>query len=332
MIGSTKKRLVGLDIDTGEVRAVELSGTISSPRLAAWGSEALPEGAVEDGIIQEPSRVAEALRRLWGRSGFKGKDVILGVSNQEVLVRFVTFPKVPEDKLDGLIKYQAQEYLPLPLASVIMDYTVIGETKGESGDLYEVILVAARREMLEAYLATLEEAGFNPWDIDVSSLVLRKIAPLKEDEVILLVDIANGQTNILLLARGVPRLARRVPVRLKDAASLLKVTVEDLLQKPELNEHPSPPYLGWLDSLAGEIRSSISYYQSQGDVPPVEEILLSGKGARAPRVAARIEELLNIPVGNIHSAGSISNSRQMSHEEEQEFSIAISLALRGLEE
>ncbi len=332
MVIGAKKRLVGLDIDAGEIRAVELSGPVSAPKINAWGREPLPQGVVEDGIIQQPDQVSTALAQLWSKNGFKEKNVILGVSNKDVLVRFANFQKVPEDKLGGLIRYQAQDYLPLSLASVVLDYTVIGETTGESGAMYEVILVAARREMLDVFLNTLSGARLNPADIDVSSLVLLKIMPrVQREGAVVLVDVANGQSNILIIADRVPRLARRIPVRLQDAAARMEVPVEELFSLAGLSESVPEAYLEWIDDLVSEIRASISYYQAQPNALDVEEILLSGKGARAPEVAGRIEEVLNTPVKKLQPFTGTTGFNQMGNGQELDYSIAFSLALRGLE-
>lgn len=341
MILAAKKQVVGLDIDCGEIRAVELSGKPGAPKLVNQGSVKLPEGVVEDGIIHRPGEVSAALEELWSGHKFRSKNVLLGVSNQEVLVRFALFPKVPEEKLGGLIRHQAQDYLPLALDSVILDYTVIGETVNEGREMYEVILVAARRDMLNSFLAALSGAKLKAWDIDVSSLVLLRIVPeVHHDGAVVLVDIANGQSNILIIANEVPRLARRVPVRLKDAAAQLNVPVDEMFFIPGMSDLPLDGYMNWIDGLIGEIRSSISYYQAQAGALAIEEILISGKGARAPGLVTRAKENLNIPVKNIQpfsvlelkGAGDESVIDESGSNRAMDYSIAVSLALRGLEE
>ena len=119
------KSVVGLDIDTAEIRAVELSGSIQSPNLVKYGRIPLPDGVVREGMISNQEKVQEALDRLWYDAGFSSRDVILGISNQGVLVRFATFPKVAAGKVDKLIRYQAQEYIPF-LEQCGIDYIIVG--------------------------------------------------------------------------------------------------------------------------------------------------------------------------------------------------------------
>ena len=332
MFKSKPKQVVGLEIDSGEVRAVEISGTSSSPRLGTWGRQELPEGAVEDGIIYQPEQVAVALDQLWSTHNLKSQNVVLGIANQDVLVRFAHFPKVPEDKLDGLIRYQAQDYLPLQMENFVLDYTITGEEVHDSRPMYEVLLVAARRDMVDVFMSALSQADLEAWDIDVSSLVLKKIAPRTAFEgAAIMVDVAEGQSNILLLSGGFPRLARRVPVRLRDAARHLGVSVEEMVDKQELLEDPPQNYLDWIDALIGEIRSSVSYYQAQEEALSLDEIVISGKGARIPELVTRTEEVLDINVRKAVPFANVNKFKPGTNEEELDFSIAVSLALRGLE-
>ncbi|MEW6276056.1 MAG: pilus assembly protein PilM, partial [Bacillota bacterium] len=223
-------RAVGLELDTDEARVAELRGNSRAPTLAAWGRIPLPEGAVSEGMVVNPEVVAGALTQLWSQAGIGTREVILGVANQGVLVRIANFPKVPADKIAQVIRYQAQDYLPVPLSSVILDHAVIGEASGEKGPLLEVLLVAARRDMLDSFLAVLTAARLKPRDIDVSSLALLRLLPAADREgTFALVDVAGGISNILLAAKGVPRLARLIPAGLRDFAGMLGCSVDEVV-------------------------------------------------------------------------------------------------------
>ena len=127
-------RSVGLELDTGAARAVELTGSAAAPKLAALGGIVLPPGAVEEGMILQPKEVAGALRTLWEAREIKSREVLLGISNQGVIVRSAVIPKVPADKLENVVRFHAQEYRPSPWPAWFSDYLVIGETVSESGE------------------------------------------------------------------------------------------------------------------------------------------------------------------------------------------------------
>lgn len=322
---SPGRRAVGLELDTNEVRAVELRGDARAPRLARLARAPLPAGAVADGMVAQPGVVAAALREVWSEAGFSTRDVVLGVANQGVLVRFAALPRVAANKIDQVLRYQAQDYLPVPLSTVVLDYAVTGELTGEAGPQLEVLLVAARRDMLDAFLETLEAARLKPRDIDVVSLALLRLLPSGgEKEAVAVVNVAHGLSSILVAAGGIPRLARLIPLGLKDAAEA----------PGSLPEPPGEPPLSWRESLAGEIRSSISYYQGQAGAAPVGSVILSGRGARAEGLAAWLQSSLGLPVTVAGLPPNIIVPPGLAGEAGRfaaDFVVCVSLARRGLE-
>jgi type IV pilus assembly protein PilM len=332
------KRSVGLEIDTGTARAVEFTGRSGSPSLAALGSITLPEGTVKEGLVLEPEQVGAALKQLWSQSALKERSVLLGVSNQGVLVRHITIPKVPADKLKNVITYQAQEQLPIPLDSVVLDYLILGETSenGEAEKALEILLVAARRDMLDQFLEALSIAGLEPLDIDVSSMAMIRLLPKKALSMnVGLVNIANGLNSVLISAEGKPRLARLGMVKLIDLAESLGCTPDEvfttgILKKPGAAEILS----GWINRLAGEIRSSLTYYQDQAGSEQVEGLLLSGRGAMFYGIAEQLEEYLELPVRTFNPLETFSPEKRKlvkTDFEAIEYTISAGLALRGLE-
>lgn len=329
-----KKHAVGLELDTGEARAVEMKGPLSEPTLTSWGRITLPRGAVEEGMVMRPDEVAPALAELWGQNGIGSREVVLGVANQGVLVRFATFPKVPPEKLENIIRFQAQDHIPIPLNSVVLDYTILGETEGERGQMLEVLLVAARRDMLDNYFKTLAAAHLKPLDMDVTAMAMLRLLPsFARKRAVAMVDLAVGLTNILIAVNGLPRLARQLSVTLKEALTALNCEPENLPCTGGFSGETMPPELdSWSQSLAAEIRSSIGYYQGQPNAVEVDGIILSGRGARVAGLAAHLEKTLSLPVKPCHPLEGIRvNSGKDISRMAPDYAVSISLARRGLE-
>ncbi|MEW5785525.1 MAG: type IV pilus assembly protein PilM [Bacillota bacterium] len=335
MVYGSRNRAIGLELDTGAARAVELTQSGQGVKLTALGGISLPKGAVEEGMVLQPEEVGRALRTLWAARGIRGRQVLLGISNQGVLVRYATMPKVPPDKLENVVRYHGQEYLPIPLANVVLDYLVIGETTREAGEALEVLLVAARRDMLEGFMKALSCANLEPEDIDVSSLALtRVLPPVTGNMTVLTVNAANGLSNILITSRGMPRLARLVSVKMKDIADQLRFSLDEVLAGMAQPSEEKDAFLSaWFNNLAGEIRSSINYFQSQEDATGVEEIYINGRGARLPGIVEHLEDQLGIPVRKFnpleryHAAAFKKAGFQG---EALEYAISAGLALRGM--
>ncbi|MDW7728815.1 MAG: type IV pilus assembly protein PilM [Bacillota bacterium] len=334
----TAGRSVGLEIDYGTVRAVEAAGTSSAPRLVTMASHPLPEGSVDEGIIIDSQQVGEALRELWSIGQVKYRKVILGVSNQGVLVRQTIIPKVKigKEKINNVIRFQAQELLPVALDSVVMDYMITGETTVEENPAYEVLIVAARREMLSAFLEALDYANLEVADIDVSTLALMRVLPeTAVSRTVAVINIANGLSNIMIYDRGRPRLARLVSIKLTGLANKMSVNLNSVL---EAADHSSGDkrriYNEWLNELITEAGSSLSYYQNQESAMNLEAIILNGRGALLGGLAGRLEEALGIPVRITNPfAGYINVSKKADKVglEAVKYAISAGLAQRGLE-
>lgn len=327
---------VGLEIDTGIARAVETSGSSGKPRLINMAGIELAPGAVEEGMVVQPKEVGEALLELWSSGEVRYRQVLLGVANQAVLVRYATIPKVPPDKVGNVIRFQAQESLPIPLESVVMDYQVIGETEENGKTVLEVLLVAARRDMLDGFLEALSIAKLEPADIDVSTLALMHTLPARaQDRTVAIVNIANGLSNILVSDHGQPRMARLVSFKLKDLADQLGCSLEEILSEKVYDTDPAlKTFDKWANSVVTETRSSLTYYQNQSNASELEAIILNGRGARLKGIATRLEEELELPVRIVNPFAVYTNADERNLGtgiDAVEYAICAGLARRGLE-
>ncbi len=329
-------RSVGLEIDSGVVRAVEIGGSAAKPKLLKMASAPLEDGAVEEGIILNTDAVGASLRELWSSGGIRDRNVILGISNQGVLVRYASIPKVPKDKLANVIRFQAQEQLPVPLESVVLDSIIIGEKKDDEGNIVlEALLVAARHDMLAVFLEALGKARLEPLDIDVSTLALMEVMPPPVfDRTVAVVNVTNGLSNILISSRNQPRMARLVAVKVKDLADQLRCPLGQVI-KVLSDPHPEVQgaYNSWFNSLEMETRSSLDYYHNQPNSAEVEAIILNGRGARISGIAARMQEAVGLPVKVVNPfsrfAGSERKTREMGIQA-VDFAVCAGLARRGL--
>lgn len=337
MASTKRSRAIGLEIDNGAVRAVEMSGRVGSLSLSNLGTVSLPDGAVKEGLVLQPDLVGEALRKLWQRVGFKDREVILGVSNQGVLVRHITIPKVAPDKLKNVIRFQAQEYLPIPLESVVLDYLILGDSSGVGieENKIEVLLVAARRDMLDKFLEALKIARLEPLDIDVSSMVLLSLLPQKAMEMsLILVNVANGLNNILVAEKGKPRLARLGLAKINDLTDSLGCSLDNAFDLAVDNSQNSTILTGWINNLAGEIRSSLTYYEDQPGSLTIEGVLLSGRGALIKGIAGQLEDYLDLPVRIFNPLNIYKPAKRRlvkSEIDAVEYVVSTGLAIRGLE-
>ena len=157
------RKIVGLDIGTTAVRAAELSVRRGRVVLERLGQHGLPQGAVVDGEVADPTAVTAAIKALWRHARIGGRQVVVGVANQRVVVRLVDLPWMQPQELQRSLAYQAGDYLPISVEEAELDYDVVGEYEGAGGQrLLRVLLAAAQKEMLAGHLRAVTAAGLEP--------------------------------------------------------------------------------------------------------------------------------------------------------------------------
>lgn len=211
------KGRIGLDIGSTAVRAVELTGG-DSPAIVHAAQVPLPAGAVENGEVREPELVAEALKELWQRGGFKGRRVYMGVGNQRVVVREIALPYLPEKELRASLGFQVQEFIPMAVDDAVIDFDPLGEFEQDDRRMLRMLLVAAQRTMVDAVVAAASAANLEPLGLDlVPFAIVRSVGSgdagmdLEEEGEEAVIDIGAHVTNIVVHASGTTRFVRILP-------------------------------------------------------------------------------------------------------------------------
>jgi type IV pilus assembly protein PilM len=328
------RSVVGVEIDAYEARVIEMSGTVAVPRLLRIGRKALPAGTVKDGKLLKPEQLTVVLSALWQELNIRTREVLLGVNNQDVIVRFANFPRVAPDKMDNLIRYQAQEFLPIPVNDVELDYVIIGEEKQGDTPRVKVLLVAAKRNMIYEFLNSFEAANLKVRDIDMSTLAIaRLLSTADQKSTCALVNVGYEQTNILILHGSNPQLARSLMTD-QDAGENFEEGLQNLYQRIKLGSLTEEKTERIFNSIAGEIMASINYFQSQSSGTAIERIYLCGCGSRMRNCVQKLNEYAGIPIEVVEPYKKVDLTAVKSRidiNEAGDFSVSVSLALRGLE-
>lgn len=319
---------VGLEIESGSIGAaeVQVNGSI---QVTATATTPLPPEAFRDGEVADPGTVAEALSTLFAEHKLS-KRVRLGIANQRVVVRTLRLPAIENpEELAAAVRFSAQEQIAMPLDQAVIDHRVVGgvgSLEGESPQV-DVIVVAARRDMIAASLKPLRDAGLEPIGVDLSAFgmirALGGIVPSAgadgESQPAMGASLyCNiGDVTNLAVAKGRSCLFTRVsPVGLGDiTASLASGTGLSLEHARMWLNHvglatPAEEIEGDADiiakaraaleigatSLLDELRLSLDFYAAQEGTVPVERIVLCGPGSIIPGLAARMEPALSLPI------------------------------------
>ena len=230
--GIGRSGTIGVDIDRGSIKAVQLQSSGAGYVLQHVGYHRLPAGVIVEGEVADQNLLAAEIREFWDSHSFKGRSITVGVSNQKVVVRLLDFPHMRPEDLQGAISFEAQDHIPMPLDEAVLDYVVLGPRE-ERADLDRVLVVAAQREMISRYTSAVRAGGLRPEGVDVKALSLtRSTLPdpfFGEDGAVLLLDVGAEITNLVVADRGNPVLTRFVPVGLGDFVA----AVVELADLPE---------------------------------------------------------------------------------------------------
>src|SRR5918994_1205444 len=342
--GIGRSGTIGVDIDRGSIKAVQLQGSGAGYVLQHVGYHRLPHGAIIDGEVADQNLLAAELREFWDSHSFKGRSIVFGVSNQKVVVRLLDFPHMRPEDLQGAIGFEAQDHIPMPLDEAVLDYVVLGPRE-ERSDLDRVLVVAAQREMISRYTSAVRSSGLRPAGVDVKALSLTRSTlpdPFFGDEgAVLLLDVGAEITNLVVADRSNPVLTRFVPVGLVDfvaavgdLADLPEDEAERLALDPrvrlgteqdetqeaetETEEDGFEPALvydvrrgleGAAQTLADEVQRSVEHHASQEAARDVSRVLISGEAALIPNLDGYLGELLDVPTSRGSPVEKLSGNR-----------------------
>lgn len=322
--------VVGLDIEAGSIAATEVrvNGVAS---VSASAIAPLEAGTFHEGEVLEPDRLADALKSLFGEHKL-AKRVRLGVGNQRVIVRTVRLPALEDPKeMDAAVRFQAQEQIPMPLDQAVLEHQVVGGVPAEEGAVpqVDVLVVAARRDMISSFLEPIRQAGLHPVGVDLSAFgMIRALAGEaaaadeqvesgeRPAEAVLYCNL--GDSTNLAVARGSSCLFTRVShVGLEAIAGefgarvglvtehatqwLAYVGLERPLEEVEGDAGVVAAARQALEdgvtALVDELRLSLDYYGTQETALPVQRIVLCGPGSAIAGLPQRMEQQLSLPIG-----------------------------------
>lgn len=297
---------VGLDIDGDYLAAAEVTKGVVS-RVA---SHELPQGIAPDGEVRDIDGLAREIKQLFGR-GSLSRNVRLGVANQQIVLRQLDLPHIEDDReRDAAVRFQAAEAVPMPLDDAVLDHQVVEQVMVEGVFRDRIVVVAARRSMIERLLDAARKAGLKPQGIDLNAFALvRALAPSDGHgaETSARVYCHLGQVTNLAIARGRTCVFTRP------------------LRTAWLNGEGDTAEIA--TSLAEEIRLSIDFHMSLPGARPVDDVVLSGPVAELGDLVADLGGELGRPVSRAEPFGDMSASPLPPEEDARRYTVAAGLAL-----
>ncbi len=347
---------IGLDVSTGSIKVAEVNISRREPILTNLGIIMLPEGVVREGEIEDAPTVSTYLRELWKQNKISKKRVVLGISNQKVIVRPMDLPYMPEDELENAVKYQVQEFIPIPIDDAIVDYEVVDEyMTGEEERMQTILLAAAHREMISGFMDAVLGAGLMPAAVELKafamarSLIKKEYQFLEEEGAepagsVCLINVGAGICNIAVVKEGTPRFVRMLmrggdffTKLLVDHLNIAPAEAEEIKGGRSADANANALLQREIQAFVGEIRRSLEYYISQTQERDLNKVVLSGSGSKMINLPLELNRGLRLPIEIGHplqnvQLGKVPYAPEDLAELEASIAVCVGLALRDTEE
>jgi type IV pilus assembly protein PilM len=298
LFGHSSPPLLGLDISTSGVRLVELVVVGKNElRLERYASEPFPRGAVVDGNIENMDQVAEAVRRVWKKSGTRVKLVALGMPPASVITKKIILPAgMSEDQLEVQVESEASQYIPFALDEVSLDFDVIGLAPNSPEDI-EVMLAASRKEKVEDRVAMAESAGLTAVVMDIESYAARAAldrvtAQIKgsQDQIVALFQIGAQVTHISVMLDGETIYEREQPFGgnqlTQDIVRAYGLSFDEADAKKKAGDLPANYQTDllapFLENAALEVTRAIQFFYTSTPYTRIDQLFLAGGCALIP--------------------------------------------------
>lgn len=336
---------VAVDIGSSAIKLIEVRSGGGGAELVAWGSTPTPTATIQSNMVTEPDRVGDALRALVEGKGVRTKKALMAVPGPAVMIKRVTLPAQGPQELARTIMVEAGNFIPEELENVNIDHQVI-DTRADGKEM-EVLVVAAKKDIVSSYAETLRVAGLSPVVADVDYFALDNLFELNydpaADQVVALVNIGGRYSSINILKGGRSTFTGDVPVGGRDITEALSRDLGVAAEEAERlktgkggaafdAERLAAALVPAVDALVEEIHYALSFFWTAATDERIDEVYLSGGAAQTPELAQRLGARIEAPVeltdpfrrvalGAVVDAAALQRRRS-------EFAVALGLTLR----
>ncbi len=306
------KAVVGLDIGSSAVKAVELKPAGKGFRVTAFANEPIPPDSIVDGAIIDSGAVSDAIRRLFEHKAFKTKEVAASLSGNAVIVKKIGLPIMTEAELSESIYWEAEQYIPFDIQDVNLDYQILDAGTGpDSKGTMEVLLVAAKKEKIADYTGVISQAGRVPVVVDVDAFALQNAFEMNygtdAGAVVVLLNAGASAININILSGGQSLFTRDVSMGgnayTEAVQKELNLTFDSAEQAKKGEpvegitfEDVKPVLHAMTENVLLEIQKTFDFFKATAASDRIDRILLSGGGSLVDGFGKALEDRFGAPV------------------------------------
>jgi len=348
-----RKLALGLDIGSSSVKVAQLKETKRGYSLVAFDQAPLPPEAIVDGALMNSAAIVSVIQELVSRNRLKNKEVAIGVSGHSVIIKKISLPRMTQDELDESIQWEAEQYIPFDVKDVNIDTQILGDRGDTNAGQMDVLLVAAKKDMINDFTSLVTEAGLIAAVVDVDAFAVQNMFEanyeLTAGETVVLINAGASVVNINVVSNGASTFTRDITVGgnqvteeiqkqlnvYYDEAEALKIggrhgAESDAVVPQEVER----VIQGVAEQMAGEIQRSLDFYAATAADAHISRVYLSGGTARVPALFKVIEQRVGVPVEILNPFRSIEvDNRRFEAQHIMEIApsaaVAVGLSLRS---
>jgi len=319
---SSSQLVVGVDIGSHSVKVCQLKRTDKAYSIVNLGSAVLPEGAVDDGALNDPEVVASTISDLFKNLKIKKKKIGFSISGYSVIVKKVNLAVMDEEAMEEHIMTEAEQYIPFDIQDVYLDFQDL-KTNKEGYERTDVMLVAAKKEIVDDYLDMLDSIGLQATIVDIDGFALENTyeynAPKNEN--VALIDIGASKMNINIISNGMSVVARDIVVGSRQLTERIMGHFDLEFDEAEAIKLGNAPVDGKEADLVEifnsvctqwvlEVKKAIDLYQSNFPDAPLVKLVLSGGGSKVSGLADYLNQETGIEVALFNPFANMKSSKR----------------------
>ncbi len=312
------KLALGLDIGSTSVKMILLKeqrkrGQVSYA-LQSFGMKPLPPEAIVDGALMNSTAIVQALQELMAELKVKTKEVAIGVSGHSVIIKKIQMPRMSQEELEESIQWEAEQYIPFDVKDVNIDTQILDSGGNDATGQMDVLLVAAKKDMINDYTTVVSESGLQPVVVDVDAFAVQNMFATNYDipdkETVVLINAGASVVNINIISNGITVFTRDVTIGgnqfTEEIQKQLNVSYEEAEalkiggtrgdSDAVVPQEVERVLTGVAEQVAGEIQRSLDFYAGTAVDANFTKVYLSGGTAKIPALFKTIESRVGVPV------------------------------------
>lgn len=348
MLGK-KKDIVGIDIGSSSIKLIQLREAKGGYQLVNIGLLPLSPEAIVDNSIMDSGAIVESVRNMVESHKVKTKNVATSVSGHSVIIRKIQLPIMTEEEMEASIQWEAEQYIPFEISEVNLDFQILGPDAKDPSQM-NVVLVAAKKDFVNDFVAVFQECGLNPQVMDIDCFAMENAFEAnyssEEDEIIALINMGASAMNVNVLKDGLSVFTRDIQVggnsyneEIQKRLGLSGEDAESVKLGAELDDVDSSSIEEVMQdaqtNLVQEIQRSLDFFSATTADEKVNKVFITGGVSKAPGIREALEEKIGVPVEMLNAFNQISYSEKDFDPEYIEsvaplFSVAVGLGMRRL--